>query len=112
MKPVSKLTFAIIYVVLVVVIGTVGYTMIEKWPLLDAMYMTFITLSTFGFKEVHNLSERGAGQNGRMITRKLPMPPANSKKINNLHNFPIVGGKSAEKKKRLQNIWVIHMFVR
>jgi len=44
---------------LLVTIGTVGYFLIEKWPLGDAFYMTIITLSTVGFGEVHPLSRTG-----------------------------------------------------
>lgn len=42
-------------------IGTVGYRLIEgpKWSLLDAAYMTAITLTTVGFLEVHELSPAG-----------------------------------------------------
>jgi voltage-gated potassium channel len=42
-----------------VVAGTVGYTLIEGWPLLDALYMTVITLSTIGYGETHPLSTAG-----------------------------------------------------
>ena len=38
--------------VLVVIVGTVGYMLIEGWSLLDALYMTVITLTTVGFSEV------------------------------------------------------------
>ena len=38
---------------------SLGYSVIERWPLLDAVYMTFITLSTVGFKEVYVLSPAG-----------------------------------------------------
>ena len=41
---------------LIVSIGTIGYMTIEDWPLLDAFYMTMITLTTVGFKEIHDLS--------------------------------------------------------
>ena len=37
-------------------IGTIGYSMIEHWSLADGFYMTFITMTTIGFKEVHELS--------------------------------------------------------
>jgi len=43
----------------VLIAGTVGYTLIEGWPLFDALYMTVITLATVGFKEVHDLSPEG-----------------------------------------------------
>lgn len=41
------------------VIGTVGYRIIEGWSLLDALYMTAITLTSVGYEEVHPLSETG-----------------------------------------------------
>lgn len=40
--------------------GTVGYMLIEDMSVLDALYMTTITVTTIGFKEVAPLS--GAGQ--------------------------------------------------
>lgn len=43
----------------VIAVGTSGYTLIEGWPWMDGMYMTFITLSTIGFGEVHPLSPLG-----------------------------------------------------
>ncbi len=50
-------------ILLVVVLGTVGYMLVEGWPLLDSFYMTVITLTTIGFGEVHPLSDAG-----RMLT--------------------------------------------
>ncbi len=41
------------------VIGTVGYTVLEGWSWMDGLYMTFITFSTIGFQEVHTLSDTG-----------------------------------------------------
>lgn len=43
----------------VIVVGTLGYSAIEGWSVLDSFYMTIITLSTVGFREQHPLSELG-----------------------------------------------------
>lgn len=40
-------------------IGVAGYRWIEGWPVLDALYMTVITLSTVGYTEVHPMSSAG-----------------------------------------------------
>jgi voltage-gated potassium channel len=41
------------------IVGTVGYRLIEGWSVLDSLYMTVITISTVGFKEVNPLSDSG-----------------------------------------------------
>ena len=43
--------------------GVAGYMFIERWPLLDSLYMTVITLASVGFMEVHPLTA-----NGRVFT--------------------------------------------
>jgi voltage-gated potassium channel len=43
----------------VVVIGTLGYMAIEGWHPLDALYMTVISVTTVGYKEVHPMSRLG-----------------------------------------------------
>jgi voltage-gated potassium channel len=45
--------------VLVLLYGTAGYVVLEHWNLLDAFFMTLITISTVGYEEVHRLSEFG-----------------------------------------------------
>jgi voltage-gated potassium channel len=40
-------------------IGTLGYMIIEQFTLLDALYMTVITITTVGFGETHPLSSTG-----------------------------------------------------
>lgn len=42
-----------------VVVGTVGYMVIEGWTLLDAVYQTVITLSTVGLMEAHPMTPSG-----------------------------------------------------
>ena len=49
----------VILVTLLFLVGTFGYSVIEGWNFLDALYMTVITLSTTGYKEVSPLSEPG-----------------------------------------------------
>lgn len=46
-------------ILLVIVVGTAGYMLIEGWTLFDAFYMTAITITTVGFSEVHPLSTAG-----------------------------------------------------
>jgi voltage-gated potassium channel len=44
---------------LVITGGTIGYVLIEGWTPWDAFYMTVITVTTVGYKEVHDLSFQG-----------------------------------------------------
>ena len=43
----------------IVAFGTFGYMYIENWPLIDALYMTVITLAAVGYGEVHKVSDTG-----------------------------------------------------
>ncbi len=43
----------------IIVISTVGFSMIEDWSFLDSFYMTIITISTVGYREVSPLSADG-----------------------------------------------------
>ena len=40
-------------------VGTIGYIIIEGYNFLEALYMTVITVASVGFNEVHPLSEAG-----------------------------------------------------
>jgi len=50
---------AIAYLLVLTVVGAVGYMVIEGWPWRDALYMTVITITAVGFQEVRPLSELG-----------------------------------------------------
>jgi voltage-gated potassium channel len=39
--------------------GTIGYHLIEGWDLWDSLYMTVISVTTAGYREVHPLSRAG-----------------------------------------------------
>ncbi|MCD4834931.1 MAG: potassium channel protein [Bacteroidales bacterium] len=50
---------AIVLLMLIVIVGTTGYILIEKFTFTEAFFMTVITISTVGFQEVRPLSEFG-----------------------------------------------------
>lgn len=54
-----RLILAVLSLMLLLVIGTVGYHLIEGMSLVDALYMTVITISTVGFGEIKPLSSAG-----------------------------------------------------
>lgn len=51
-----RLLRAVLLLLGVAVLGTAGYVVLEGWTLLEAVYMTAITLTTVGFMEVRPLS--------------------------------------------------------
>jgi voltage-gated potassium channel len=55
----NRVSLALLGLTLVVLIGTVGYVFIEGWSLLDSLYMSVITITTVGYREVEPLSAAG-----------------------------------------------------
>ena len=49
----------LLLLLLVVTFGVIGFITIEGWSFLDALYMTVITLSTVGYRELYPLSPYG-----------------------------------------------------
>jgi len=45
--------------VTVLLVGVLGYMLIEGWGWFDSLYMTVITVGTVGFREIHPLSRAG-----------------------------------------------------
>ncbi|MCA9216901.1 MAG: potassium channel family protein [Planctomycetales bacterium] len=54
-----RLAVVVVAIITLMVVGTLGYTFIESWPLRDGFYMTVITLSTVGYGEPNTLSPEG-----------------------------------------------------
>lgn len=51
----KNLILVLLGLILLLVTGMVGYSMIEGWDCIDSLYMTFISFSTVGFHEVKPL---------------------------------------------------------
>jgi len=49
----------LILTVLIMLLGTMGYMIIDNFPLMDAIYQTGITFTTVGFGEIHHISDAG-----------------------------------------------------
>lgn len=50
-----------------VAFGTLGFVIVEGYPVFDAFYMTLITVSTVGYQEIHPLSHAGRVFNSFVI---------------------------------------------
>jgi voltage-gated potassium channel len=55
----AKVYYALFFIIGIILAGTFGYMIVEKWTLFDSFYMTIQTISTVGFNEVHHLSDGG-----------------------------------------------------
>ncbi len=58
-NPLQRFRLPVVLLVIVIVIGVAGYMLIEGWNLLDAFFMTIITISTVGYSEIHPLTVPG-----------------------------------------------------
>ena len=67
----SRLTRRLLYILVAIggtlAIGTVGFTVIEHYPVFDAFYMTLTTMTTVGYGEIHPLSRAGRIFNSFLI---------------------------------------------
>jgi voltage-gated potassium channel len=50
---------AVLALAVITILGVLGYMVFEGWSLTDALYMTVITLTTVGYREVRPLDESG-----------------------------------------------------
>jgi voltage-gated potassium channel len=58
-KPAYRLLLPFIILHVIIITGIAGYMIIEKMNLLDALYMTTISITTVGYGETHPLSDGG-----------------------------------------------------
>ncbi|MFA4843929.1 MAG: potassium channel family protein [Candidatus Margulisiibacteriota bacterium] len=58
-NPLRRLIIPGLLILAIIILGVAGYMKIEGWSFLDALYMVVITLSTVGFREVHELNSAG-----------------------------------------------------
>jgi voltage-gated potassium channel len=67
----TRLERRLLYIALAIaatlVIGTVGFIVIERFPPFDAFYMTLITMTTVGYSEIHPLTHAGRVFNSFLI---------------------------------------------
>jgi len=57
--PTKKLRIAFLGLILIFIIGTIGYHNIEGWSLAESLYMTAITLSTIGYGDFYPVTDGG-----------------------------------------------------
>ena len=55
----NRLRWGFFFMVGWVIVGTIGYLLIEGWSWFDSLYMASITVFTIGFEEVHPLTAAG-----------------------------------------------------
>ncbi|MCF8242421.1 MAG: potassium channel protein [Melioribacteraceae bacterium] len=59
-KSLLQFKYGLGFLFTLIIVGTIGYELLEdQYSIIDSLYMTVITISTTGFKEVHDLSETG-----------------------------------------------------
>ncbi len=59
LTPIQKLMIALTIFLLLLVSGTIGFSVLENMNTFDSLYMTIITISTVGFSEIQPLSHDG-----------------------------------------------------
>ena len=59
MNSTRHLAISIALSLIIIFSGTAGYMIIEGWRFLDALYMTIITISTVGYREVNQVGDLG-----------------------------------------------------
>lgn len=58
-QPVQRIRISLVLILGLLLFGTAGFMLLEGYVLIDALYMTVITLGTVGYREVAPLSDPG-----------------------------------------------------
>ena len=58
-EPVRKFQISLVMLLALIAMGSAGYILLENMGVINAVYMTVITISTVGFIEVTPLSAAG-----------------------------------------------------
>jgi voltage-gated potassium channel len=59
MTSLKRIIIGIVWLIAILIIGSLGYMILEGWSFFDGLYMTIITLTTVGYGEVRPLSQTG-----------------------------------------------------
>src|ERR1700690_1495044 len=62
-----RFLYILLAIVMTLLTGTVGFTLIDNYPPFDAFYMTLTTMTTVGYGEIHPLSHAGRVFNSFLI---------------------------------------------
>jgi voltage-gated potassium channel len=59
MESFQRMFWVILWLILILIVGSVGYVVLEGWSFFEGLYMTVISLTTVGFGEVRPLGFAG-----------------------------------------------------
>src|SRR6266567_1164108 len=62
-----RLLYILVTIAATLLIGTMGFTLIDHYPPFDAFYMSLTTMTTVGYGEIHPLSHAGRIFNSFLI---------------------------------------------
>lgn len=66
-QPIRRLVVILVWLIILILLATLGYCWIEGWSVSDAAYMSLITISTVGYGETRPLGEAGRWFTGSLI---------------------------------------------
>src|SRR4026208_2186617 len=67
-SPLRRIVWILVLMSALLLLGTLGFHLVEGWTLFESFYMTLMTLTTVGYGELHPLSV-----GGRVVASALMM---------------------------------------